>query len=95
MNASEIDERAARKIKVARPVVSWAVAIVTLAVTLAEWSDLVAREMREFRPESQRGGMAEWSMAVVLKTTEPVRGSGGFESLLRPPTTASRDRVVP
>jgi hypothetical protein len=27
-----------------------------------------APRSREFRPDIQRGGMAEWSMAVVLKT---------------------------
>ena len=27
--------------------------------------------MREFWLDFRRGGMAEWSMAVVLKTTEP------------------------
>src|SRR4051812_13154568 len=31
----------------------------------------IQRGPRELRPDSGRGGMAEWSMAVVLKTTEP------------------------
>jgi hypothetical protein len=31
-------------------------------------SGLDSRQTREFRPESRCGGMAEWSMAVVLKT---------------------------
>ena len=45
-----------------------------------------ALESREFRRDFRRGGMAEWSMAVVLKTTEPVRVPGDRIPLPPPPT---------
>ena len=45
--------------------------IVTLAVTLAGRCGIDSVDTREFRPKSHRGGMAEWSMAVVLKTDLP------------------------
>ena len=44
-------------------------AVVTLAVTLAGRFGLDSPETCEFRPDFHRGGMAEWSMAVVLKTS--------------------------
>jgi hypothetical protein len=47
---------------------SGAVPIVTLAGALMGGSDLDPHEMREFWLIFRRGGMAEWSMAVVLKT---------------------------
>src|SRR5437870_4865864 len=43
--------------------------IVTLTVTLTEAVGRVSLGTREFWPDCHRGGMAEWSMAVVLKTS--------------------------
>src|SRR5262245_7444246 len=41
--------------------------------TAASWgqrgAELRTLRLREFWPDVRRGGMAEWSMAVVLKTT--------------------------
>jgi hypothetical protein len=45
-------------------------------------------ESRRFWREFRRGGMAEWSMAVVLKTTEP-ETVPGVRIPLPPPSFAS------
>jgi len=62
------------------------VRIVTLPVTLAESAGLDAREIREFRPDCRRGGMAERSMAVVLKSSFDGKSDGQ-------PTTSSAVRM--
>jgi hypothetical protein len=51
-----------------RPPVSRTVPRVTLSGTHGAELAQVPKRTREFRPVSRRGGMAEWSMAVVLKT---------------------------
>ncbi len=58
----------------------------------------MGRGQADFEEDAQilarfrRGGMAEWSMAVVLKTTEPVRVPGVRIPL--PPPSFALARVV-
>jgi len=47
---------------------SRAIACVTHPATHGPEFVSVAEVLREFWPDFRRGGMAEWSMAVVLKT---------------------------
>jgi hypothetical protein len=86
-----VGARAARQLQLPDgcPVSSSAVAFVTLAVTLTERFGLNAHDARGFWPEFRRGGMAEWSMAVVLKTTVPGRVPG-VRIPLPPPTFPAR-----
>ena len=50
--------------------------MVTLPVTRRSAEARPDRRSREFWRKFRRGGMAEWSMAVVLKTTAPERVPG-------------------
>ena len=78
----------ARRVAQFRRMSSRAVPTVTLRVTLRDEAGLDLRETCELWSESARGEMAEWSMAVVLKTTEPGRVPGVRIPLSPPPFAA-------
>jgi hypothetical protein len=51
------------------------VLVVISGVATAQWSSYplkapLEEQLREFWPDFRRGGMAEWSMAVVLKSDD-------------------------
>src|SRR5262249_14378626 len=71
----------------------WSVAVRAVAYhpdryTSGDASALACREVQRVRARFRRGGMAEWSMAVVLKTTVPGRVPG-VRIPLPPPTLAA------
>src|SRR6266851_1022171 len=67
-----------------------------LVCTKAQETSHPAQRLADFRIKWLRGGMAEWSMAVVLKTTVPGRVPGVRIPLpppdeYRPPRSAASD----
>src|SRR5262249_24694413 len=68
---------------VRRPVLSCVVPIVTLGVTHGAAEDVLGCNKRKFWPDCRRGGMAEWSMAVVLPREASIVSQFEFLSAVR------------